>query len=119
MKKDGKYRFSLQFGMNSAEEVAVGELLEQLGNRKSVIVVAALNEYLQKKPELQSRDCKIQVQFSGTDQNQLEDIVRRLVEERLSEIQITEKTEAENPDTSAQVSNDIMDMLSDLDMFQM
>lgn len=118
MKKDGKYRFSLQFGMNSAEEVAVGELLEQLGNRKSVIVVAALNEYLQKHPELQSRDCKIQVQFSGADQNQLEDIVRRLVEERLSGIQITEKMESENQNASVQVSDDIMDMLSDLDMFQ-
>lgn len=118
MKKDGKYRFSLQFGMNSAEEVAAGELLEQLGNRKSVIVVAALNEYLQKHPEIQARDCKIHVQFSGADQKQLEDIVRRLVEEGLSGIQITEKMKTENPDASAQVSNDIMDMLSDLDMFQ-
>ena len=31
MKKDGKYRFSLQFGADSEEQVKAGELLERLG----------------------------------------------------------------------------------------
>ena len=35
MKKDGKYRYSLQFGMSSEEEIRAGELLESLGNKKS------------------------------------------------------------------------------------
>ena len=52
MIKDGKFRFTLQFGMNTQEELQAGKLLEQLGKRKSPIVVAALNEYLANHPEL-------------------------------------------------------------------
>ena len=50
MKKDGKYRFSLQFSADSEEQVRAGELLERLGNRKSAVVVAALNDYLDSNP---------------------------------------------------------------------
>ena len=46
MKKDGKYRYSLQFGMGTEEEIRAGELLENLGNRKSKVLIAALNEYI-------------------------------------------------------------------------
>ncbi len=49
MKKDGKYRFSLQFSADSEEQVRAGELLERLGNRKSAVVVAALNDYATRK----------------------------------------------------------------------
>ena len=42
MKKDGKYRFTLQFPAVTEEQIAVGELLESLGNRKSALVVAAV-----------------------------------------------------------------------------
>ena len=52
MKKDGKYRFSLQFGADSEEQVKAGELLERLGNKKSAVVVAALNDYLNSNPDL-------------------------------------------------------------------
>ena len=38
MKRDGKYRFSLQFGTETTEQIQAGELLERLGNRKSAIV---------------------------------------------------------------------------------
>ena len=31
MKKDGKYRFTLQFGADSEDQIRVGELLEKLG----------------------------------------------------------------------------------------
>ena len=46
MKRDGKYRFSLQFRSETDEQVQAGELLERLGNRKSAVVVAALNAYI-------------------------------------------------------------------------
>lgn len=52
MIKDGKYRYTLQFDMNTAEERQAGQFLEQLGNRKSSIIVAALNKYLEDNPEL-------------------------------------------------------------------
>ena len=61
MKKDGKYRFSLQFSADSEEQVRAGELLERLGNRKSAVVFAALNDYLDSNPNLQDAHCKIEV----------------------------------------------------------
>lgn len=52
MRKNGKYRFSLQFPAETEEQIQAGELLERLGNRKSAVVVAALGEYLAAHPAL-------------------------------------------------------------------
>ena len=61
MKKDGIYRLSLQFGAGSKEQIRAGELLERLGNKKSQVIVAALNEYVAKYPELENRECKLEI----------------------------------------------------------
>lgn len=42
MKRDGKYRFSLQFSDTTEENRVVGELLERMGNRKSTLIVDAV-----------------------------------------------------------------------------
>ena len=47
MKKNGKYRFSLQFPNESEVQKTVGDFLERMGNRKSALIVQALWEYLQ------------------------------------------------------------------------
>lgn len=52
MKKNGKYRFSLQFPAESEEQIQVGELLERLGNRKSAVIVEALYSFTVAHPEL-------------------------------------------------------------------
>ena len=65
MKKDGKYRYTLQFGSETDEEYRAGELLESLGNKKSAVIIAALNEYLASHPELQSPYCKIEVKVGS------------------------------------------------------
>ena len=52
MKKDGKYRFSLQFSDKTEENRMVGELLERMGNRKSTLIVDAVREYLVHHQEL-------------------------------------------------------------------
>lgn len=44
MKKDGLYRYSLQFPDDSEKRIRAGELLEKLGNKKSAVIVAALND---------------------------------------------------------------------------
>ena len=70
MKKDGKYRFTLQFGSDTEEQIKAGELLEQLGNKKSAIIVEALNDYMLSHPELLSPHCKIEVKaVSGYNQD--------------------------------------------------
>ena len=74
MKKNGKYRFSLQFGTETEEQVQAGELLEKLGNRKSQIIVAALNEYMISHPELQNPHCKVEVKVTSTSEYSRSDI---------------------------------------------
>lgn len=61
MRKNGKYRFSLQFPAETEEQIQAGELLERLGNRKSAVVVAALGEYLTAHPDLLSPECRVEI----------------------------------------------------------
>ena len=117
MIKDGKFRFTLQFGMNTQEELQAGKLLEQLGKRKSPIVVAALNEYLANHPELSEGDTKIRFHLVDPDTQMLEERIRKLIEERLgSGIPLLARDTASDTPDPKQVSSDIIDMLSDLDM---
>lgn len=119
MIRDGKFRFTLQFGMSTIEEQTAGQLLEQLGKKKSPLVVAALYEYYQNHPELEKGDTSIQFRLSAPDAHQLEDTIRQLIEERLSRGDLTIScSQTTTPDTSNQVSEDILDMLSDLDCFE-
>jgi len=115
--KDGKYRYTLQFGMDTEEERRVGSFLERLGNRKSPLIVAAINELLQNHPELCEDNSKVQFTFSGIDPRMLEAKIRQIVEERLGAVPLPAQTEAISSETTQQVSNDILDMLSDLDCF--
>ena len=52
MKKDGKYRYSLQFDDSSEENRQVGEFLEKLGNKKSTVIILAVTEYIKAHPEI-------------------------------------------------------------------
>ena len=82
MRKDGKYRFTLQFGADSEDQIRVGELLEKLGNRKSMIIVSALSDYINAHPELQSGYSKIEVKVAPAfDRSQMERLIRSIVEE--------------------------------------
>ena len=117
MIKDGKYRYTLQFGMDTEEERQAGSFLERLGNRKSPVIVAAINELLQNHPELCDDNCKVQFTISGIDPRMLEAKIRQIVEEHLGAAPLPAQAEAVSSDTTQQVSNDILDMLSDLDCF--
>jgi len=52
MKTLDRYRFSLQWGVDSAEKVQAGKVLEKLGNKKSEFVVLAVSEYLKTHSDL-------------------------------------------------------------------
>ena len=114
MIKDGKYRYTLQFGMNTAEERRAGQFLEQLGNKKSPIIVTALNKYLEDNPGLLDGRVRIQVHVSDLNTRMLED----KIEERLTSSVPLPTQAAANPRESVeQVSADILEMLNDLDSF--
>lgn len=119
MKKDGKYRYSLQFDMNSEENIRVGEVLESLGNKKSAVIVTAMNEYLLKHPNLISSKCQIKLQRSGIDQKKLEEMVRKMVEEHFTNNNVVRhESKVQEPDVQS-VRDDIVDMLNDLELFGM
>lgn len=120
LKKNGKYRFTLQFGMDSDEEVRAGELLERLGNRKSVVIVAALCEYIEAHPEMFAEEYKIKVSISEMRDEKLEAMIRRIVEERLGTMPVPTAMPADIPDPEPPETEDadILGMLDDLDMFQ-
>ncbi len=117
MIKDGKYRYTLQFGMASVEEQRAGELLENMGNKKSPVIVAALNEYMDRHPELLSGKAVIQYRLSTLPPEQLEERIRQLIEDRLGSGIPVQQKGVGNAESTKQVSEDILDMLSDLDCF--
>ena len=121
MKKDGKYRFSLQFGTETNEQVQAGELLERLGNRKSQIIVAALAEYLVSHPELQNPNCKIEVKVTSTSEYNranIEQLVRALVEEKLASAQTSKIMQKDGDNVhSSNLDEDIAAMLENIDIF--
>ncbi len=105
--------------MATEEEKRAGQLMEALGNRKSRIVVAALNEYLDNHPNLLSGEHKIQFQLKAVPQDQLEACIRRIVAEHLGSGLPVEKTVDPVQLEPSTVSNDILEMLNDLDCFDM
>lgn len=113
MKRDGKYRFTLQFQADTERRIRAGELLEQLGNRKSAVVVAALCEYSEKHPELLTRPvrAKIQTEYAAS-RAALEELVRRLVNE-----QVAQGGAVAQQNNSYTLDDDIARMLGNLDVF--
>lgn len=103
--------------MGTDEEQRAGNLLEQLGKRKSPIVVAALNEYVENHPELLEGKPSIQFHVSAPDPQALRETIIQLIEERLGfGVPFPRQADTSEPEVK-QVSNDILDMLSDLDCF--
>ena len=115
MRKNGKYRFSLQFPAETEEQIQAGELLERLGNRKSAVVVAALGEYLTAHPALFSPERRVEIKtVQSLSSDSLREMVRNLLEEQLA---ATPKTEV-NTEDGVDFNGKITEMLDNLDMFQ-
>lgn len=116
MKTHDKYRFSLQFGMETDEQVLVGDLLERLGNKKSGFVVKVLSEYIHDHPKLLEPTAEIHIEVKpGITRKQLERMIRSILDEKMSKV----KAEQSNMiDSIAEATNeDINTMLDNLDIF--
>lgn len=134
MKKDGLYRYSLQFPDDSEKRIRAGELLEKLGNKKSAVIVAALNEYLDNHPEFETQGLRIRIeQENGISRDKLERLIRTLIQEQLQHttepplnVQVVEKSglipssegERSKEEMPEALKEDIAQMLANLDMFQ-
>ncbi len=130
MKRDGKYRFSLQFSDTTEENQIVGELLERMGNRKSTLIVDAVREYLLHHPELQEENCKIEISVTTMETSEnLENLIRQMIEERIALYrqedsnayrsgEDMQKEEMKQIESSDSLEEDISQMLDNLDFFQ-
>ena len=122
MKKDGLYRYTLQFGSDTEEQIRAGEFLESLGNKKSTIIVEALNEYLLSHPELLDSRCKVEVKVAaGYNQTKMEQIIRKIVDDRIANLQLdgvqTDTKQDQIPDIPDTLEDDVGQMLDNLDLF--
>ena len=117
MKRDGVYRFNLQFPADTQEHIRVGEVLERLGKRKSHLVVAALGEYLDRHPPWETPEVRIKIeQQSALTREKLEELVRRLVEEKLASLTVS--SQEADPAVEEELDSDISQMLENLELFQ-
>ena len=124
MRRDDKYRFSLSWGRDTAEKIAVGDLLETLKNRKSDLIVQAVWEYIGNHPEVMAENAKIviTVQSTPTDEQTLAKIqqmidasVERLKDSMKFQIQQEKQVEQVAPTVLNQ--KDLDDMLDNLTIF--
>ena len=124
MRRDDKYRFSLSWGRDTAEKIAVGDLLEKLKNRKSDLIVQAVWEYIGNHPEVMAENAKIviTVQSTPTDEQTLAKIqqmidasVERLKDSMKFQIQQEKRVEQVAPTVLNQ--KDLDDMLDNLTIF--
>ena len=124
MRRDDKYRFSLSWGRDTAEKIAVGDLLEKLKNRKSDLIVQAVWEYIGNHPEVMAENAKIviTVQSTPTDEQTLAKIqqmidtsVERLKDSMKFQIQQEKQVEQAAPTVLNQ--QDLDDMLDNLTIF--
>jgi len=119
MKKDGKYRFSLQFGSETEAEILVGDFLERIGNKKSEFIIPVIADYLTRHPELQSTNVKIEVKFS-TDysRNEMELFIRNIIEERLAELHDPNSRNVAIKVESDTIGEDVVRMLDNIIFFR-
>ena len=119
MKRDGRYRFSLQFGAETESQVRAGELLEKLGNKKSAVVVAALDAYLETHPELCTPALTIRInEENAMRREKLESLILGIVKEQIAHISIATGNNAPASDALPEtLEDDIAQMLGNLVLF--
>ena len=112
MKRDGRYRFSLQFGAETESQVRAGELLEKLG-------VAALDAYLETHPELCTPALTIRInEENAMRREKLESLILGIVKEQIAHISIATGNNAPASDALPEtLEDDIAQMLGNLDLF--
>jgi len=114
-----KYRFTLQWGNETAEKIQAGELLKTLGSRKSGIIVAALSEYVTAHPEvLPSGSLVKDVVGSCLTRVQVETLVRDMIDARLASAPPISYETGNNRSSDFAVDDDLGAMLENLECFK-
>ncbi len=117
MKNDKVFRFSLQFSNETEENKRAGEFLESLGNRKSVVIVAAINEYLKNHP-VENGSVKVEV-TSELNVSSITKMIEDIVAAKLANVVIAspDTSDAQKEEIQGEITADVAAMLDNLDMF--
>ena len=124
MRRDDNYRFSLGWGRDTAEKIAVGDFLEKLKNRKSDLIVQAVWEYIGNHPEVMAENAKIviTVRSTPTDEQTFAKI-QSMIDAALESLKDNMKYQIEQENRSGQEEptgpnqQDLDDMLDNLTIF--
>ena len=124
MRRDDKYRFSLGWGRDTAEKIAVGDFLEKLKNRKSDLIVQAVWEYIGNHPEVMAENAMIviTVRSTPTDEQTFAKI-QSMIDAALESLKDNMKYQIEQENRSGQEEptgpnqQDLDDMLDNLTIF--
>ena len=121
MRRDDKYRFSLGWGRDTAEKIAVGDFLEKLKNRKSDLIVQAVWEYIGNHPEVMAENAKIviTVRSTPTDEQTFAKIQSMIdaALESLKDNQIEQENRSGQEEPTGPNQQDLDDMLDNLTIF--
>ena len=120
---DNKYRFTLQWSADTEERCRVGQFLEKLGNKKSEIVVLALDEYLKAHPEVTTPGSKISITVQPTQtreqlQKMVRDMARAAVTELMAGMTLVPAAAEEGAESAGPSQEDLDAMLDNLDFFK-
>ena len=117
MKRDGVYRFNLQFPADTQEHIRVGEVLERLGKTEKQPGGGGLGGISRRHPQWETPEVRIKIeQQSALTREKLEELVRRLVEEKLASLPIS--SQEADPAVEEELDSDISQMLENLELFQ-
>ena len=124
MRRDDKYRFSLGWGRDTAEKIAVGDFLEKLKNRKSDLIVQAVWEYIGNHPEVMAENAKIVITVRSTPtdeqtfakiQSMIDAALESLKDNMKYQIEQENRSGPEEP--TGPYQQDLDDMLDNLTIF--
>ena len=118
MKTRDKYRFTLQWGAETAEKIQAGDFLESLGNRKSELVVLAVTEYLAAHPETiyTGHKPKIIIKPNYT-REQVEALIRSILDEQRATAPLIQPENDDQHAGPTAPAPDVDEMLKNLDLF--
>lgn len=121
MKTADGYRFTLQFSAASDAYIRAGEMLERMKHKKSDLVVRAICEYLDHHPEIEAGEpVRLEVKKELFRRDELEDIVRSVLQEHIGHGPVPNAAQAPAPITAPgvkEVSAAVSMMLDGLDDF--
>lgn len=113
-----KYRFTLQWSAETAEKMLAGDFLESLGNRKSELVVMAINEYITTHPEILTAGNKLKIVVKpNITHEQIKSMVTALLEEKIAGLTVLNQDAGRAGSELLVTKTEIDEMLSNLELF--